>query len=291
MRLLKGFKRQWILIVMTVAVLSPLNAGQLYRIYTGYMLGYNDVQVSLEYGRLNLNQGALNQFLLQVDYGVSGRVTMQVEQQVLQLAGISDSLVLGDISFRLLGTMGEWFNSRSGKAVQLFLILDFKAGISVQEGEGKTDPVSGEKITYYPFATGTSEYFIGTGVSFPLFGLTSHINFGYYTETDRLEDTFEFNFRNDHVRLGFGLEYYRETWIGSGARRISLAYKPFYEARFRFNWSAAAAMPQQLDNSFGFWLRVGSLFRFSGGLTVPVSLDSRALLDSEIFFKLAMVFR
>lgn len=276
-------------LIMLLAM--PVCAGRLYKVYTGYQLGINDVQVALEYDRIDLNKGALNQFLLQVDYGVSSRVTMQFEQQLLQLSGISDSLVLGDISFRISGTLGEWFNTASGKATHLFLLLDFKAGISVQEGEGKIHPDTGEKITYFPFATGTSEYFIGLGVSFPLFGLQSHINFGYYTETQRLEDTFEFNFKNDHVQLGFAFEYYFETAFNLFGQKMNFGFKPFYEARFRFNWSAASAMPQQLDNSFGVWFRFGSVLRFSAGVTAPLSLDSRALLDYDIFARMALVFR
>lgn len=268
---------------------SALQGGRLFRVRTGNPLGENGVQLKTAFERSGYLGMAIHNFRQEIVYGIANQIDFTIDVPLLALEGVGDSLIIGDLGLEMMVGIHDWVSSNTMAGV--YALLGIKVGISVEEGEGKRNPATGELQQYFPFAKGLTELYLGGGYSFTVAGLSTHFNLLYYLECRETEQTFDFKVGNDHVELAAAVEYYTATRISLFGGGFSLGIKPYYEMRFLVSWQSTAAMPSRMDNVIALWLRFGKVLRLSGGFNFPVALTSSRFLDSESFIALAAVFR
>ncbi len=278
------------ILLLITAMLLPFSAfsGRLFRIYTSDMVGYNGLGLEAKFVQTDyLSDYTMNQYSLNIDYGVGTGASMFFEFPFLSLSGIDNSLIISDLKMGLsLNLFSNLNNAGTGfNAFHIHFGVDVATG--VQEGEGKVHPATGETQQYYPFVNGLGEIFLGAGYSFSVNKFKIHLNSFYYLDCRGNESALEFKIINDHVELGGAIQYYKEfNFIG-----LNWGIKPFYEMILRLKWDGDAVIPTMVHNDFAFWLRLGSIFRFAFGINLPYSLEGRSFLDFEYFLKFSAVFR
>ncbi len=282
---IKLLKKSVLVVFFVIVFYGVSFSGILHRVSTGDTLGENNLKIITGYERIDYLGNYLNFFPLKLGYGVGRTVDFFLTFPLLSLGGISDSLIIGDLGFELNIRIFE----APYKEEYFFIMLGFKVGISVEEGEGKLNPSTGSFQTYFPFAKGKSEMYIGAGYTRPLGRFMLHLNFIYFNEARGSEEVFNVNVKNDYIRLGGAVDYYISTRIFKG--RVNLAFRPFAELLFLFNWSSESSMPTRLDTTIGFWARIGSVFRIKLGVNFPLKLDSNRFLEREVFLEFAFMFK
>jgi hypothetical protein len=268
-----------------------LGAARIHHVHTGDMLDMNDVALRTGIISSVTEAGDYHTWLQEIVYGISDDVNIILGVPLVSLGGIESSLILGDMDFMIQAKLSQWASGNATMFSSVWMHLGWRAGLGVETGQGKPNPETGELQTYAPYATGRSSFWLGAGASFPLADLACHVNFSYYSETGKNGDPFEFVLKDDHIELAASLEYtfdFTPTIFGSD---LIVGLRPWYEMVLRLAWDDTSSMPSRLENSFGLWVRIGSIFRLIGGINLPIALESPHFLKREYFFSVSAVFR
>lgn len=277
--------------VLTTLLAGSLTGGRLFRLRTGNTLSENDVQIRMDYEYSGYENVYINRYALDLNYGIADGVDFTFTFPLYSLGGISDSLVIGDLLFDILFRIKDWMHPTKPVLSSLFVYLGFQVGVGLAADEGKPNPDTGTKQTYYPFVNGLSQLYLGVGYSTPLGPLEMHLNLEWFNETRDDESVTDFKLGNDHLSFRGGVSWYTEKTIRIFGGSFNIGFKPFYEAAFRFSFGSESGMPSRLDNLLGVWLRLGSVFRISTGYSFPVPLTGDRFMEREFLFSLSAVFR
>jgi hypothetical protein len=281
-----------ILAVLVLSLPGVVSGGSLSSVRYGHLLGENDVSLKLDYRHSEAENAAINRYMLDLAYGVSSAIEFGFRVPLVTLHGIEDSLILADLEIGFQFQMGEWESGGGYGPSILFAFTDFKIGTGVKEGEGKFQAGGAEKVLYYPFVGGLTQWSVGVGYSVPLgTALDCHLNFEYRAETRDQEGAFDFDLKNDSLRLSAALDYYLETEWHLFGTSLNLGFKPFVELGMHVPFGVRSAMPARLDMIAGFWFRPGSVFRLTAGMNFPAALETDRFLVREFFINLAAVLR
>lgn len=251
----------------------------------------NDVALRTGLTSSSTSSGEYRSWLQEVVYGISDDVNFILGVPLISLGGIDDSLILGDIDFQVQARLVQWEPDETSPPSSVWLFVGWRAGLGVENGQGKTNPETGLLQTYAPWATGRSSFWLGGGYSFPLAGLMAHASLTYWSETGQSGKPFEFVLKDDHIELGSVIDYTFELEPNIFGKPLNLGIRFFYEMLFRLAWDESSSMPARLENTVGIWLRIGPIFRLMGGVNFPLALKSPRYLKQEYFFSISAVFR
>jgi len=277
-------------IILLLILLLPISAfsSKLFRIYTDDMIGVNGLGINAEFVQTDyLSDYTINQYSLNIDYGVGVGASIFFRFPFFSLGGIENSFIISDLLMGLSFNIFSDINDAGTGFSTLHIHFGADVATGVQEGEGKVSPATGETQQYYPFVNGLSEIFLGGGYSFSVNKFRFHLNLFYYLDCRGNETSLEFKLINDHIELGGAVQYYKEfNFVG-----LNWGFKPFYEMILRLKWDGDAAIPSMVHNNFAIWIRPGSIFRLSFGVNLPYSLQNKSFYDFEYFVKFSAIFR
>ena len=271
-------------VLLQVVLVPTLQAARMHHVHTGDMLELNAVALRSGVTASLTSAGEYDLWLQEVVYGISDEINFLLGVPLVSLGGIEDSTILGDIDFQVQARLAQWQADGATMFSTVWLLFGWRAGLGVESGEGKPNPETGLVQTYTPWATGRSSFWLGAGYSFPVSGIACHLNFTWRSETGKSGDPLEFVFRDDAIEIGGSVEYTFEI-------TPDFAVRPFYEMEARLAWDETSPVPSRLENTIGFWMRIGQMFRVTGGLNLPVALESPRYLKQEYFFSVSAVFR
>ena len=251
----------------------------------------NDIQLRADYVYSGYQDMYVNRYGFEVNYGIAEGLDFTFGFPMYSLGGVDDSLVIGDLLFALLIRLKEWVHPSRPVLSSLFMYIGFHVGVGLATDEGKINPDTGLKQTYFPFVNVLSQLYLGVGYSAPLGPLSLHLNLEWFNETRNDEGVTDFELGNDHLALRGGVSWYTEKTIRIFGSVLNVGFKPIYEANIRLSLGGSSSMPSRIDNVFGVWLRLGSVFRLYAGYSIPVALATPAFMDREFFFSFTAVFR